>query len=111
MEITVARSGGVTVVVPKGDLDMGSAPGVRAELTKLLQAGHARLIVDLGGVGYIDSAGLGELVKGMKQARAAGGDLRVCTLRGDVLHIFEMTRLDAGMHVYPDREAALKSWD
>lgn len=110
MEITVTEASRVTVVVPQGDLDAASAAQVRRTLTDLLGAGKTRLVVDLGGVAYIDSATLAELVGAMKRARDAGGDLRLCALRGDVLQIFELTRLNQGMAVFPTREEAVRSW-
>jgi anti-anti-sigma factor len=110
VEIEVTEASQVTVVVPKGDLDTAAAAQLRRTLNDLLGAGKTRFVVDLGAVGYIDSASLGQLVSAMKRAREAGGDLRLCGLRGNVLQIFEMTRLNEGMAVYPARKDALASW-
>jgi anti-anti-sigma regulatory factor len=46
----------------------------------------------------------------MKRSRECAGDLRVCALHGDVLRIFEMTRLTEGMGVYPTLNEAVASW-
>jgi anti-anti-sigma factor len=111
VDIKVGQSRGIAVVAVKGDLDTASAPQMKQALDDLLDGGKTRLVVDLGGVGYIDSAGLGELVRAMKRARDASGDVRVCALAGDVRRIFEMTRLSEGMAVYPTRREALAAWD
>lgn len=108
MEVT--QSGQVTVVAPKGDLDTASAEKVRRTLRDLLDQGNTKLVVHLGAVDYIDSAGLGELISAMKRARQAGGDVRLCDLHGDVLRIFEMTWLNRAILVYPTREEAVASW-
>jgi anti-sigma B factor antagonist len=53
---------------------------------------------------------MGVLVASMKQARAAGGDVRLCALQADVRAIFEMTRLIKVMSSHPTRQEALASW-
>ena len=98
----------IVEVAPKGDLDMASA--TKLKLQDYLAAGKTRLVLDLGEVTYIDSAALGEVVRAMKRAREAGGDLRLCGLGGDVLGIFETTGLSKAIAAYPTREEALASW-
>lgn len=110
MEIKITKSRAVTVVVPKGDLDTASTAQMRQALAELINAGKSRLVVDLRHVGYMDSAGLGELVTAMKRARKAGGDLRLCGPNADISRILEMTRLDRQMGLYPTRQGALASW-
>lgn len=99
----------VIEVAPEGDLDMVSAKQMR--LLDYLDAGKTRIVLDLTGVTYIDSAGLGEVVRAMKRAREVGGDLRICGLGGDVLRIFEITGLDNAIELYPTREEAVASWN
>ncbi len=110
MEIQVTETKGVTVVVPTGDLDMEAADQIRRTLTELIDKGQLKLVMDLGSVGYIDSSGLGTLVAAMKQARAAGGNLKLCALQDDVRSIFEMTRLIKVMAVHATRQEAVASW-
>jgi len=108
--IEVMPSNEAMVVAPTGALDMASAAMMKRALQALLEAGRTKLVVDLSGLTYIDSAGLGELVRGMKAARELGGDLRLCGLPDKVLQIFELTRLDQQVSVYPARENAVASW-
>lgn len=98
----------IVTVVPEGDLDLASAS--RMKLQDYLDAGKTKLVLDLGGVAYIDSSGLGEVVRAMKRARQAGGDLRLCGVREDVLQIFEMTGLNKAIAIYPTRQEAVSSW-
>lgn len=72
--------------------------------------GHARVLLDLRHVTYLDSSGMGALVAAMKHARGGGGDLHLCALRDDVRAIFEMTRLVKALTVHPTRQEALGSW-
>ena len=98
----------IVEVVPDGDLDMASA--AQLKLIDHLNAGKTKIVLDLQGVDYIDSSGLAEVVRAMKRAREAGGDLRICGLRDNVLKIIEMTGLNKAIAVYPTREDALASW-
>lgn len=110
MDIGVRESGPVTVVTARGDMDMAVADSVRKQLTTLVDQGRVRLVLDLQGVLYIDSAGLGALVAAMKHARAAGGDIKACMLDTDVRSLFEMTRLDNVMAIYTTRQEAIAAW-
>ena len=110
MDIQVTQTGGVTLVVPTGDLDMGTADQMKRTLSDLIEKGQSKLVMDLTGVAYVDSSGLGALVAAMKQARAVGGNLKLCGLQEDVRSIFEMTRLIKVMAVHADRQTAVASW-
>ena len=107
MDFDVKEIGTVSVVAPHGDIDMAVADDFRLRLATLLDRGRARLVLDLGAVMYIDSSGLGALVTAMKQARAAGGDIKVCGLASDVRALFEMTRLDKVLSIHASRDEAI----
>jgi len=108
--ISVYRTAEVTVVVVQGSLDTVDAERMKRVLDDLIGDGSVKLVVDLGGVTYIDSSGLGALVGAMKQARAAGGDLRLSGLQGDVRSVFKMTGVLAQVQVHSSREEATASW-
>lgn len=110
MDIDVTGSAGITVVAPQGDLDMAAAEQMKRTLTGLLEEGKKKLLIDLGRVGYVDSSGMGALVASLKQARTAGGDLRLCALQDDVRAIFEMTRLNKAVTIHGSRTEALGAW-
>lgn len=57
---------------------MPVAPKLRQQLHDLVNDGNARLVVDLAAVESIDSAALSALISGIKAAKQAGGDLRIC---------------------------------
>jgi anti-anti-sigma factor len=110
MDIDVKDTGSITIVAPSGDIDMAVSDDLRVRLTTLVDRGRTRLVLDLGAVTYIDSAGLGALVAAMKHARADGGDIRVCALASDVRALFEMTRLDKVVSVHATRQEAVAAW-
>ena len=110
MDIDVKDLGNVTIVAPQGDVDMAVADDVRNRLMGLADQGRTRLVLVLGGVLYVDSAGLGAIVAAMKHARALGGDIKACLLEPDVRALFEMTRLDNVMALYATRQEAIDAW-
>ena len=81
LNIGVERGEAATLVVLRGDLDLATAPELRECLVKVIDEGE-RVVIDLEAVGFLDSAGLGILVGGLKRARTRGGELElVCTAR------------------------------
>jgi anti-sigma B factor antagonist len=98
----------IVEVAPKGDLDMASVGEMK--LQDYINAGRIKLVLDLENIEYIDSAGLGEIVRAMKRAREAGGDLRLCGVHGQVGKIIEITGLNKAIAIYPSREEAVASW-
>lgn len=78
-----------------GRLDALEAGGLRQLLDSHLEDGRYNIAVDLSELEFVDSAGLAALVKGMKDARAASGDLRlVWPLSDDARRVFELTSFD-----------------
>ena len=110
IDLEVTRLTGITLVVPQEDLDASTATEVKRALGGLIEAGQARLVMDLTQVRSIDGAGLGVLVGAGKRARAIGGNLKLCGLREEVRSLFEMTRLSHVMAIHEDQQAAVASW-
>ena len=101
MHIDVGREAGTVVVRPVGRLDTGNGPALEGALQELISGGEARLVVDLGSVDYVSSAGLGVLLKSARLARAGGGRVVLCGLRQDVLPVFEVSGFLKLFEVHP----------
>ncbi|MEN4475156.1 STAS domain-containing protein [Mycolicibacterium cosmeticum] len=101
---TRTTGSGVVVIRPEGRLNMVAAPQLRNELHSQVDAGHARLVIDLSATDFIDSSGLGVLISGLKVARQAGGDLRIAAPTVQVTTVLELTNLDRVLrtHASPD---------
>ena len=77
-----------------GDLDVHTAPALRDRLVGLVTAGQSDLVVDVTGLSFIDSTGIGVLIGGMKRCRAQGGDLELRAVNEEILAVFRVTGLD-----------------
>lgn len=90
-----------------GELDMATAPGLREQLVGVITGGQPRLVLDLEGVTFLDSTGLGTIVGLLKRARTLGGDLLLVCTQPAVRKVFEITALDRTMPLAVSAEAAL----
>jgi anti-sigma B factor antagonist len=82
-----------TVLAVNGEVDVYSAPRLRERLVDLVSQGHRQIVVDLEGVDFLDSTGLGVLVGGLKRLRSHGGDLSLVCTQPRILKVFEITGL------------------
>lgn len=90
---TYARDAHMVVEVA-GEIDVYTAPRLREQLVELSAEGHHHLVIDLEGVEFLDSTGLGVLVGGLKRVRAHEGSLQIVCTRDRLLKIFRITGLN-----------------
>ena len=100
---------GITVIAVSGEIDVYTAPRLREALIGLVDAGNYRLIVDMEGVEFLDSTGLGVLVGGLKRVRAHDGGIDLVCTQGRILRIFRITGLSRVFDIYDSVDEALAS--
>ena len=110
MDFQELEADAFVTIVPRGKLNLVSAPPVKSRIDDLVRAGRARIVVDLGAVDFVDSSGLGALIGGLKSARQAGGDLRIAQAGPQVLAVLKLTNLDRILNPYETIEEALNDW-
>lgn len=98
---------GAIHVSVSGAFDGPASPAVNAFLGRLLAEGRSRLVLDLGEVDYISSAGLRVLLTVLNQARAAGGDVRLVGVLRSVKEIFSISGFESLFAIFATLEAAL----
>src|SRR5687768_10202379 len=79
------------VVHLSGRLDLLAAAELKAEVQRLVGEGWSQLVVDLSGVPYADSSGLGALVGSLRAARSAGGDFRIARPAEQIRYILKVS--------------------
>jgi len=91
---------GRAVIRVAGDVDIDTAPSLRSTVGELLEDGHRHLVVDVSGVEFIDSTGLGALVGALKDAQSRKGTLELICTRARMLNLLHLTGLDEAFTVH-----------
>jgi anti-sigma B factor antagonist len=103
--------GDVLVVDARGRLTLGrETEALRQRLKDVVESGQKQIVLDLSGVDYIDSAGLGTLVAGAASVRRAGGELKLANLTERVRGLMQITHLSTLFDVYDSLEKARLSF-
>ncbi|MEI7643166.1 MAG: STAS domain-containing protein [Chloroflexales bacterium] len=97
----------VAVLELSGRFDSHAAPAVSAWMDSVTGRQPARVVVNLSGVHFIDSAALSALVSGMKRCRTGKGELYLCCLQQPVRIIFELTRLNRAFTIFDEEAIAV----
>jgi len=111
MEIRERRDGDFIILSPAGRIDNDSSAAFQQKLLSCIGAPAARVVVDLSGVEFISSAGLGALMTAAKQAKASQARIGVAALRPVVQEIFTISRFGHVVRVFAtpaDAMAALQ---
>lgn len=100
----------VAIVRLSGNITLGEASGQLRDVVKqTLAAGHKTLILDLGDVAYIDSAGLGELVGAHATASSQGATVKLLNMQKKVEGLMQITKLTTVFETFEDEASALQS--
>jgi anti-sigma B factor antagonist len=109
LSLSTRDADGRTVLEVGGEIDVYTAPKLREQIVSLVQDGHHHLVVDMEGVEFLDSTGLGVLVGGLKRVRAHDGTLAIVCTRDPILKIFRITGLTKVFPIHPTVEEAIAS--
>lgn len=110
MELQAEKVQGVTLItLPPGHLDAGNSEDFKRSVAPWLE-GADKVLIDLSGLRFVDSSGLGALLSCLRRLNAAGGDLKVCGLQKQVRLLFEMVRMHRIVEIHNDRAEALTAF-
>ena len=111
MKANVRKYGDVTVVDLQGKITIGSGDVVLKEtVRRLFDKGSRKIVLNLDGVSYMDSAGIGELVACQKRALEKKGQLKLLNPSGKVYDLLQLTKLDEVFETFHDEKEALVSF-
>ena len=111
MELTSREDGDITILTVTGDLVIGEPETTfKKTVTQLLEEGRVNLLVDLSKVGFLDSSGLGALVRALTQSQKEGGQTKLLNAGPQVRKLLQMTKLDSVFEIHSDLEAAVSSF-
>lgn len=96
-----------TVVSLYGELDIATAPSLREQLIDQVNDGAIRLVLDLDGLDFLDSTGLGTIISALKRARTHGGDLGLVCNTARIRRLFAITGLDKAVPLHASLDEAV----
>jgi len=109
MQTALRQMGGISIVDVKGRITVGEGNIMLREVVNgLLLEGSNRILLDLGGVEYIDSSGIASLVEVLKEARKSDKRLRLFGVTASVLQVLQLTRLTGVFEIKETEALALE---
>ena len=99
---------GVHVVQLEGQVRISTQNDFKDHLDKIsVQYGDKTVLLEMTGVTYMNSAGIGIIVDSFKKFREHGGRLAMCNLTPDILRLFEVTKLNRFISIFESETAAM----
>lgn len=111
MEMTVEQKGDVAVVNVRADhLDASVSEEFKREMAPILDE-HQLVLLDMGQLRFVDSAGLGAILSCLRKVSSSGGDLKLCNLAKPVRASFEIARMHRIMDILGTEEDGLQAFN
>jgi anti-sigma B factor antagonist len=111
LEIHEREREGITILELVGRITVGpEASAVRERCAQLAAAGKVNLVLELSGVDFIDSTGLGALVMCATSLRKAGGNVKLVNLNRRNIELLVMTKLATVFEIFTDEQDAINSY-
>jgi len=118
LKYNIRQTGDVTILDLNGRLSLGEAlafgPGSGLVLSETIREftkkGQKKILLNLAGVTYVDSSGVGQLVGALTTARNQSGDIKLLKPSVHVLDLLKTTKLDGLFDIHEDETAAIQSF-
>jgi anti-sigma B factor antagonist len=111
LNISERQAGDVTILDLSGKITIGEGSvALRSAIRRLLGEGKNKILLNLGGVGYIDSSGIGELVSSFTAVNKEGGQLKLLNLTQKIQDLLAITKLLTVFDTFDDEGDALGSF-
>lgn len=106
LRIETETRDGKAILGLRGEIDVYTAPRLKSGLIDMVNEGNYDIVVDLSGVDFIDSSGLGVLVGGLKRVKSHDGAISLVCSQENILKIFRITGLNKVFPIYSTLEEA-----
>ena len=111
LQITTREFGRVIVVDVVGKLTISESRTQLRDLIHVLSGtGHKRFLLNLAGVDYVDSSGMGEMVRCFTTVRQRGGEMKLVQVNKRVADLLQITRLNTLFEIYGEEQVALRAF-
>lgn len=103
--------GDVRVIDMDGRITLGEGSALLRDLIReALAGGHRKILMNLAGITYLDSSGLGELVSGYRLVKSQGGELKLLNLNKKVSDLLHVTKLYTVFDIHTNEAEAVSSF-
>ncbi len=110
LTITEKKSGNPVVVQLTGEIDAKTAPDLKLQLELMIGNGGTNFILDMAGLTYISSAGIGVLNAILKFLKDKSGEILLCNLSKEVKDTLDLMYFTKKVKVFPNLDGALASF-
>ena len=111
MQISERNNGGVVVLDRKGKITLGEGDELlKDKVNSLVNQGHKKIVLNLAEVPYIDSAGLGEVVRTYTTVSRQGGSLKLLNLTKRITDLLSITKLLTVFETFDSENEAVRSF-
>jgi anti-sigma B factor antagonist len=111
LNITDRQAGDIAILDMSGKVTIGEGSvALRTAIRRLLGEGKKKILLNLGGVGYVDSSGIGELVSSFTAVNKEGGSLKLLNLTQKLQDLLAITKLLTVFDVFDSEADALSSF-
>lgn len=111
LDISASKVDSITVLSLKGTIVAGSSSDLlQNKIQQLLDAGEIRLILDLGQITFIDSTGIGSLIRVSTAASRKRGTIKLLHLTKHIHDVLQITRLSSVFGIFDDLQKAIESF-
>ncbi len=110
-DIIETRNGDIVIMKVEGELDALVAPKLKDKITKEMENGTKKFVIDFENLVHINSLAMGILRGKLKLVKDIGGDIKLVKLSDHIKGIFEMIGLDEIFEIFESEEEAIKSYD
>ena len=112
LDVNERQAGDVTILDLSGEVRIGdSSVALRDSIRKLADGGKNKVLLNLAGVKYIDSSGIGELIANYTTVKRQGGQLKLLNLTDRIQNLLVITKLLTVFDAYDNEAEALKSFE
>lgn len=99
------------IVLPHGDLDLYASVAFCNAILPQFNRSKNHLVLDLSATRYLDSSGVGTLIRLAQHAKTISGEVKLANLTGTPRKVLEMSNIIRLFHVYSNVKEALTSWE
>jgi anti-sigma B factor antagonist len=111
MTITERKSGDVTILDVEGKILLGEGDvQLKRKIDELIERKEIKLLLNLANVPYMDSGGLGEIVRSYTTVKRAGGELKLLNATKRISDLLTITKLITVFEIYEEEGEAVKSF-